>query len=593
MDLATSLPYRGHLLDQDDSIRLAYLEPGQKNDTICISLGNARLSDSPPYEALSYTWGDASQTTTIQISSDLDGPEPTAHSVTVNCCSALQRLRRAGERRALWIDAICINQESTAERNHQLGLMADIYAKASRVVVYLGEGDEYSDAAMDVIASILDPPDYKSTPSSDYNETTLINILSTASDKCVASLFRRPWFSRIWVLQEIANAQSATAYCGGRELPWESFRDFVHYNTTTKWIKSIPFAVEYSARESPPCWTDITQRLLGMLIDTRSYGATDPRDKVFALIPLLAREQRLLRAAYPESSRESSIDVSMLLPDILLNYDLSPCDVFISLAVYFLRHLGLGILRHVTGSSSHLRTLPSWVPDWSLPSNSKYRQIPISARAPRDASPVWDYRFSPFHELQVNAVNCGVVETIGGLCDIDNDRFPISQWQQLVLQECHEDLSFKRLIVGKRLVYEDVVEEVLDRISRYESDVGDTVRNSRGRSPGAPNSQARLRNVIVSFGPGSYERQASWILETCDMRRIFVANDRKIGLASGNAKEGDIIFSIKGVVTPFLLRKSTVDSEMGNNYYTLVGECYLLGVKEAKSESELETIVII
>jgi hypothetical protein len=85
---------------------------------ISVYLINAQLLDPPPFEALSYTWGDASQTAVIQVSGDLKGDEPTTQSVTVNCWSALRRLRRVYECRALWIDAICINQASTAERNH-------------------------------------------------------------------------------------------------------------------------------------------------------------------------------------------------------------------------------------------------------------------------------------------------------------------------------------------------------------------------------------------------------------------------------------------------------------------------------------------
>lgn len=31
---------------------------------------------------------------------------------------------------------------------------------------------------------------------------------------------QRPWFSRRWVVQEIALARSATIYCGNDKIPW-------------------------------------------------------------------------------------------------------------------------------------------------------------------------------------------------------------------------------------------------------------------------------------------------------------------------------------------------------------------------------------
>ncbi|KAI0549271.1 heterokaryon incompatibility protein-domain-containing protein [Xylaria curta] len=598
MSLTTSLSYRSHILDHDDSFRLVYLEPGQKNDVISVRLENARLSDTPPYEALSYTWGDATQTTTIQISSDLDGYKPTVHSIALNCYLALQRLRRPDERRALWIDAICIDQESIAERDHQLSLMAAIYAKASEVIVYLGEGDEESDAAMDIVASTVDPQDH-------YVRSYVINgiyLQDVAPDNCVVSLFRRPWFSRIWVLQEIANAPRATVYCGSKELSWENFRDFVHLNVAMKWIEYIPYAMQYSARRSPPHWTNVATRLLNMLIATRSCGATDPRDKVFALIPLLEREQRLLRAADPDSSPESSrnipIDATILLSDISLNYSLSPCSVFINLAVYFLKHIGLDILRQIAGPASRLDSLPSWAPDWSQPPESGYRKIEIRPYNV-DPDPTWDYRISSFHELRVEAINRGVVTSIGELFDIDHDRFPVSQWRRLVPQEClecsdsDEGSPFERLVVANRMRYSSAVRRALVMMSESdESNNNVTVKNIRNKPSRFRNPSSRFRRILTGMVP-SYARQAEVIFQTCDKRRLFVTDDGRIGLAPAHVEAGDMIFYITGSSVPFLLRKFTAVGQVGDNYYKLIGEGYLHGATDGENKPPLEHIVII
>jgi hypothetical protein len=202
-------------------------------------------------------------------------------------------------------------------------------------------------------------------------------VLSTAPVNCVASLFQHPWFSRIRVLQEITYVQRATVYCGSKELPWQSFVDFVYYMVARGWSGRLPFAVQYSARKSPPYWSHITPRLLTMLVEARVCGATDPRDNFFALVPLLEREQQILRAEYPESSRESTqqapTDVPSLLPGIILSYSYSASDVFVSLSVYFLKSGGLNILRQVAGAS-RLGPLPSRAPDWSQPPESSYRE---------------------------------------------------------------------------------------------------------------------------------------------------------------------------------------------------------------------------
>jgi hypothetical protein len=62
--------------------------------------------------------------------------------VTPNCESALRHLRLKKKPRTLWIDALCINQSSNAEKSRQVPLMGDIYESASRVLIWLGPGSK-------------------------------------------------------------------------------------------------------------------------------------------------------------------------------------------------------------------------------------------------------------------------------------------------------------------------------------------------------------------------------------------------------------------------------------------------------------------
>ena len=99
------------------------------------------LRDRPGYEALSYTWGDPLDTRTVMLK---DQP----FQVTKNLEAALRNLRHRlihgtkSNDRVLWIDAICINQTDIQERNVQVRRMLDIYKSATRVVIWLGEGDQ-------------------------------------------------------------------------------------------------------------------------------------------------------------------------------------------------------------------------------------------------------------------------------------------------------------------------------------------------------------------------------------------------------------------------------------------------------------------
>lgn len=88
------------------------------------------LDDQPQFEALSYVWGNPTSDAVVEL-------EGRAVRVTSNLHSALKHLRRSGEERIIWADALCIDQENNEERSHQVSLMQHIYTQASAVVIYL------------------------------------------------------------------------------------------------------------------------------------------------------------------------------------------------------------------------------------------------------------------------------------------------------------------------------------------------------------------------------------------------------------------------------------------------------------------------
>lgn len=121
------------------STRILHLDPSPNPEsTPRCTLEEVSLDSPPEYEAVSYAWGPPERTEPI----DCDGK---TLLVTQNCLQLLRQFRHRSETsRALWIDAICINQESMDERTHQVQLMHDVYSKAKRVLIWLGEGNEES-----------------------------------------------------------------------------------------------------------------------------------------------------------------------------------------------------------------------------------------------------------------------------------------------------------------------------------------------------------------------------------------------------------------------------------------------------------------
>lgn len=97
---------------QPSEIRLITLLPGPRTADIEIELYHANLSSDPDYEALSYVWGSPERIEPILVHHDGDDTqEGHVLPITGNLAIALPFLRHPSEKRVLWIDAICINQD--------------------------------------------------------------------------------------------------------------------------------------------------------------------------------------------------------------------------------------------------------------------------------------------------------------------------------------------------------------------------------------------------------------------------------------------------------------------------------------------------
>jgi hypothetical protein len=169
------------------SFRLLCLLPAENESTkttrIRCRLAEYSLQDSgksiPLYDALSYTWDDPAKPRSIFINEQ-------KLAVTENLYAALLQIRDRGLNQIIWIDALCINQADTEERGQQVQLMAQIYSKATRVLVWLGETTDNSHRALESIR-------IAAKDGSRYAWNDKISI------QAVQKLLQRSWFQRIWV----------------------------------------------------------------------------------------------------------------------------------------------------------------------------------------------------------------------------------------------------------------------------------------------------------------------------------------------------------------------------------------------------------
>jgi hypothetical protein len=119
----------------------------------------------------------------------------------------------------IWVDALCINQSDVQEKNFEVKRMGEIYRYADRVVSYLGEEkDDSGDILelMDAIGEVMQQAQILAPITQGF-------IKNIQSDMAISMtrLLLRTYFSRIWIIQEIAlGGEKSIVLCGARRFSW-------------------------------------------------------------------------------------------------------------------------------------------------------------------------------------------------------------------------------------------------------------------------------------------------------------------------------------------------------------------------------------
>lgn len=317
-----------------EHIRLLELLPGSDGDGLkgVIHHHGINSPTRPPYRALSYVWGppmaQLANAFTLSIG---DG----VIKITPSLNAALYHLRALGRSEWLWVDAICINQQNKAEKTLQIRLMQDIYRLANEVVVWLGTAEEDSDLAIDTldrIHSALTTPSDVLDGVEDARRDGLVRRYLEDDRGSVTKLLSRSWFTRVWVVQELVWGPRATVRCGASNISWDKFYtalrmceehsalSFSSINTIQQlaMTASETSGMERSAMFFPNAGplhalAYMRNRLTNQhrklrlldLLDMFSYAkATEPLDKIFALLSLACDGHALFFADYDSKFEE-------------------------------------------------------------------------------------------------------------------------------------------------------------------------------------------------------------------------------------------------------------------------------------------------
>ncbi|KAK4446693.1 heterokaryon incompatibility protein-domain-containing protein [Podospora aff. communis PSN243] len=179
-----------------DTIRLLRLEGDRTG--IHGSLIHCSLSNAPKYTALSYAWGSPESPSEIKI----NGLPVSIRRNLWEALKAIQSINFQPRRDdveevmgMLWVDSVCIDQNNTAEKNHQVQQMAAIYSTAAMVISWLGPHTLDSTMLFEWGNNLKTPPPW------DWNDTD--NETGNGVRKAIKQLLERDYWHRLWIVQEV------------------------------------------------------------------------------------------------------------------------------------------------------------------------------------------------------------------------------------------------------------------------------------------------------------------------------------------------------------------------------------------------------
>lgn len=572
------------LNDEDStcSVRILTLLPGKRSAMLRIRLNSVPFNtqNPPVYEALSYTWGSTKNPAYAYVTVGETGDH--AIAITQNLANALPYLRYIDRPRALWIDAICVNQMDLVERSQQVQLMGDIYRLATRVIAWVGpefDDSSYALETLDAIGSSVEVDwntgSSKPANSDEKSKIMVENLrkqnvrLSNRQYNTIMSFFiSRIWFQRLWVQQELRLAnENAIIKCGSAELSWNIFG---------RSIFVLQYGLHPDQIEKSLAYDGVFyERLLGVFhfckpVQRQSFHSrinfcqrslcSDPRDRVYALLSV------------HEKGRPHGVARLVICPD----YEAPVSQVYQQTTRELINqdlHINLLSACELQLELDNKHSLPSWVPDFSRP---RLNTAINSSFAAGETFANWDYCASDVLRVRGKSISSLQTTQSFGMSRQTSDilgilrqiRPPMGLDIPYLTGSTILDAYCDALNCG---AFADATMPPLPKLRRDTStEILRLIWNTELDSDG----------LTKSIGATDVRKFLNGLLTHCDNRTICTTEQGYIVLAPKCAQPGDQVCVLLGCRSSMLLRPT---GSPAGSQWQVVGECYVAGLENGEA----------
>lgn len=578
-----------------------------------------------PYTTISYTWGEKKDEVPLTLGErQLSIPRDAYGALELLCDYVPAR-----QTEWFWIDCVCMNQGDEEEKAEQIGMMKDIFELSDSSIVWLGPRIERgilesqdrrasidSDRGMDLLLHLARQRRPLEDAYNHYNDGrrgTPEELENDSRWKDLELLLGLAWWRRVWTFQEFILPRNVTLWCGRKRIG----RKALCNATYAIWLCKPNHLLDHESWQ--PIWErrrvlqHVTRKpsgaassLLALMAYNGNNGVTDPVDRIYGVLGAVTddRDLKLVRK---------------------LDYCVGIGSTFTSLVKGWIKtHESLDIICYAsvfTGGAKtyEQRKLPSWVPDWSVPTRPFV--VPVMVSQGDNFGPIWSltsdrrrlkyaasgnsrprYRF--FNDgLQLRCTGF-VVDHVDGLTALDDPDYPMIQSRVRSGQRMNESATDRSTTAASRVL--DIVTRclVLDRGDRYLSKpariedfkeellhvaLGGQIKDD------APDKYfqtwfyqnqdfriqgVRLEDLCKSVGPHGLVEPVADIRETFTSLvsdrhkmglRLITTLKGNVGMGWREVRIGDMICILFGCNVPVVIRPRLKGT------YQLVGECYLEG----------------
>lgn len=629
------------LSSKSRQIRLLVVQPAaSRDDPIEASfeyrnLLNPSISDKD-FEALSYCWGLSTDRVALPIKQP-GFKKISSIYVTRAVDKALRELRQNDSPLRIWIDSVCINQDDMEEKAQQVGMMGMIYSNASTVHVWLDDTKLGLDLALRVVRDIYnhrervcpggglcscrgtkhwirvdDERFAKEADNASYGHLWEIfddhcikrhisaSALEAAGGKgsrhlsqLMQNFFEHPYFQRVWVVQEVILSKKALVHYGSEMVEWKEIAlvdELLNLNLYRAQSPSVR-----GQWTLPTIWKTLsvvrkeTPSMLDVLLSALEMKATEPRDKLFSLLPF-GRETQT--AVPPELQPDYKKPFERVMTDFTRWWirENRSLDILSFVHCHAARAWQRTQHDHTSGqSAASQKTTPSWVIEldgysrWQSMTLIRQFSFQVSGHRKPDEKllEVGDHdplalRLRGFEIATLVAIEHPPAEMVypnsdrtkGSLGKSDADL-------SLVFNHMFDPCGFTRMWSHPMT---DEADEKESQANLYQEFRRHVAAHSHYIAEELPYA------ILPNGKDGSYTShpQGNSRIPKCIDRCYFVTSNGLYGLCPWMAKTGDVIVVLDGGRVPYLLRPAAVHGDRNSGkeigpMFEFVGECFIDG----------------